>query len=179
MVGLEGDLRPICEQAAVLEEPLERHEALGRLLLARVGRGEVDGDARQLAGGEEAHEVVAEAGDDEGVAETLLDDVLGGVYDADRLAIQPDEQHVGLGGGGCGEEGALAAAHVEAHLAEGRAADGRAGIGPASGEARGLELDGVGVALEALLEHEVPGKACVKAVHGRSEATPRRAGARP
>ena len=78
-----------------------------------IGRGEVERYGRDLAGGEDASERTGAARQDECVGQTVLDDALRRVGDADGLDVHADEEVLRRATGALGEKGALAAAEVE------------------------------------------------------------------
>ena len=127
--------------------------AHGRLAL-RERRREVEVDARQLAGGEEAAHVVLGVEDEDGVVHALLDGALRGEHHADFLHVHAHEEHVGLGLGALDGEASLAAAQVKAHLA----GAGQQHLGPVAGTLLGIVDDGVGKETPAFVE--VLGFAC-------------------
>ncbi len=151
-------------------------EAKARLALARERRGEVEVDARELAGGEGLCHAMAVPGEKDDVLEAALCGEAAGVRHAEGLAVHAEEEHVWLAARCLHRESALAAAQVEAYLAKasgllravrwgGGVAQGVACLGPAAGIVLRRRFDVVCVALEALLEDKVLGCACV---HGAS-----------
>ena len=164
-VGAKAHFPAGHEDLSVVHEALEVDEPAGRVALAREGRGEVEVNDAQLAGGKHLADAHAGAGDKDDVGQPRLEASLRGVGDTDGLGVHADEQHVGLAARGLDGKGALAAAEVEADLRERFAAGGRAGGGPGACPGVGVRLDVVAVALEALLEDEVLGQARVQSVH--------------
>ena len=100
------------------------------------------------------------------VGKAALHAALRRVGNADRLGVHANKEHVRFPAGRLDGEGALAAAKVQPHLAEGGGSGGRAGAGPMPPPVVGVGLDDVPVALQALFQDKVLGKACVHAVHG-------------
>ena len=162
----ETELALLAEYLTIFHEAVEGDEPLGRLLLPGVGGGEVQVDALELCGCEGADDGLASAGYHEGVGQVGLGDVLGRVGDAEGLCVHAEEEDIGLCLGGLDEEGALAAAQVQAYGREGGASYGLCRYSPRSRPGYGVELYLVAVALEALLEYEVLGQARVHSVHG-------------
>ena len=173
-VGLEGDLAAGDEYVAEVHEALHACHAKVRVALSGEGRGEVEVNARELAGREELADAHPGAGDHHHVWEAALADALGCVCHADGLGVHGDEEHVRLAARRLDGERPLPAAEVEADLAVApglrTGADAApAGLGPPAAPALRRELNGVRVAFEALLEDEVLGKPRVKGVgHGFS-----------
>ncbi len=174
-VGLEPQRAIRREDATVVHEAGGIREAAARLSLAWERRGEVEVDARELAGGEGLGHAMAVPGEKDDVLDAALCGEATGVRHAEGLAVHAEEEHVWLAAGGLHREGALAAAQVEADLAKaprvrraarcGGAAQGVASLRPAAGIVLRRRLDEVRVALKALLEDKVLGCACV---HGAS-----------
>lgn len=174
-VCLEPQRAVRCKDAAVLHEAGGIRKTTACLTLAGERRGEVEVDARELAGGEGLGHAVPVPGEKDNVLEAALCGEATGVGHAERLAVHAEEEHVRLATSGLHREGALAAAQVKADLAKapgarrsaccGGAAQGVAGLRPAARIVLWCRLDEVRVALEALLEDKVLGCACV---HGAS-----------
>ena len=128
-------------------------------------RGKVDGDGIELACGKQLRQRCGASGQDECVGQLLLADFLRGIGDADGLLVHADKEGVGLTESSLNQIGAFAAAQIQMKAGEGRAASRRAGFAPISGIGLGVRLNRIGVALQALLEHKVLGRANVDGSH--------------
>ena len=141
-----------------------RGYAKPRMAALGMGRGEVDGDARELAGRKDSGEVGGIAGNDQRVFEAQVENELGCVHNAHGLAVHADEQGVGVALRHGGDISALAAAQIEMHMIKAldTARNERAAcFGPTAPVRRSAGLDGVGRAFDALVEDEVLGHTCV------------------
>ncbi len=86
------------------------------------------------------------------------------MHNADWLAVHADEERVGMALRHGGDVRPLAAAEVEVHALKAPvpAWDEReTGLGPTAPVRLGARLDGVGCALDALVEDEVLGHTCM------------------
>ena len=152
------------KQLAVVEQVFHGGEALRCLAFAGVRRGEVERDAGELTGGEHVRKLFAAAGDEQRVLDARFDHALGGVGDADRLHVDAYEKDVRLCLRGGYQVAAFAAAKVESHLAE-RPRRGAirmrierpARLRPVASVGCGNVLDGVAIALQALVQDKVLG----------------------
>ena len=165
-VGAKANLASLAQHLAVVHEALEVHGALVALLLARERRGEVEVDAGEFAGGKHLGDAHGAARHEDDVGKAALVARLRSVGHADRFGVHADEEHARLALGHLHREGAVAAAQVEPHLAEGLLAHRRARPRPLALPGVGVRLQGVGIALEALLEHKVLRQTDVQATHG-------------